>query len=152
MYKKVIKIIKYYLFGESLKEMEIDRILDKVSDKIKLTDREKEFLDLYKVTKDEDLKDFLYISKNATFRKILDILENGKKIICDLHDKNGKIGLQIIKIENDFLDDKCLITMKGNETHELFDKFLYNIIYNIKKDEYSLQEQDEYFEPIKIDN
>lgn len=152
MYKKVRKIIKYYLFGECLKEMEIDRILDKVSDKIKLTDREKEFLDLYKVTKDEDLKDFLYISKNATFRKILDILENGKKIICDLHDKNGKIGLQIIKIENDFLDDKCLITMKGNETHELFDKFLYNIIYNIKKDEYSLQEQDEYFEPIKIDN
>ena len=126
--------------------------MDKVSDKIKLTDREKEFLDLYKVTKDEDLKDFLYISKNATFRKILDILENGKKIICDLHDKNSKIGLQIIKIENDFLDDKCLITMKGNETHELFDKFLYNIIYNIKKDEYSLQEQDEYFEPIKIDN
>jgi hypothetical protein len=152
MYKKVKKILKYYLFGESLKEMEIDRILDKVSDKLKLTDREKEFLDLYQVTKEEDLKDFLYLSKNAAFRKILDILENGKKIICDLHDKNGKIGLQIIKIENDFLNDKCLITMKRNETHELFDKFLYNIIYNIKKDEYSLQEQDEYFEPIKIDN
>jgi hypothetical protein len=32
MYKKVKKILKYYLFGESLKEMEIDRILDKVSD------------------------------------------------------------------------------------------------------------------------
>jgi hypothetical protein len=148
MYKKVKKILKYYLFGESLKEMEIDRILDKVSDKLKLTDREKEFLDLYQVTKEEDLKDFLYLSKNAAFRKILDILENNKKIICDLHDRNGKIGLQIIKIENDFLDDKCLITMKGNETHELFDKFLYNIIYSIKKDEYSLQEQGEYFEKI----
>jgi hypothetical protein len=29
---------------------------------------------------------------------------------------------------------------------------LYNIIYNIKKDEYSLQEQDEYFEKIEASN
>ena len=39
--------------------------------------------------------------------------------------------------------------MKGGETHRLEDKYLYNIIYNQKKDEYSLQEQDEYYEKIE---
>jgi hypothetical protein len=38
--------------------------------------------------------------------------------------------------------------MKGDNKHNLHDKFLYNLIYNTKKDEYSLQEQDEYFEKI----
>jgi hypothetical protein len=42
--------------------------------------------------------------------------------------------------------------MKGGEKHRLDDRFLYNIIYNIKKDEYSLQEQDEYFEKIEASN
>ena len=33
---KIKKILKYYLFGESVKEMEMNRILDKVSGKSKL--------------------------------------------------------------------------------------------------------------------
>jgi hypothetical protein len=42
--------------------------------------------------------------------------------------------------------------MKNNEIHVLQeDKFLYNIIYNNKCSQYSLQEQDEYFEKIMID-
>ena len=32
------------------------------------------------------------------------------------------------------------------------DSNLYNLIYNIKKDEYSLEEQDEYFEKIESKN
>ena len=42
--------------------------------------------------------------------------------------------------------------MRGNEKHTLEDRFLYNIIYNIKKDEYSLESQDEYFEKIEANN
>jgi hypothetical protein len=149
---KIKKILKYYLFGESVKEMEMNRILDKVSDKFKLSEREKRFLDLYQNTKDDDMKDFLYLSKNSTFNKISSLLEKGKKVICDLHDRNGKIGLSIIGVTNSFEGDSCTVTMKGGDKHSLHDKFLYNIIYNTKKDEYSLQEQDEYFEPIKIEN
>ena len=41
---KIKKILKYYLFGESVKEMEMNRILDKVSGKSKLSDREKRLI------------------------------------------------------------------------------------------------------------
>jgi len=146
---KIKRIIKYYLFNESVKEMELNKILDKVSNRKSLTTRERNFLELYKTTREEDMKDFLYISKNSAFKKISELLEIGKKVICDLHDRNGKIGLEITGIENNFEEDTCTITMKGDEKHQLHDKFLYNLIYSIKKDQYSLQEQDEYFEKIE---
>ena len=149
---KIKRIIKYYFFNESVKEMEVNKILDKVSNKKVLTARERNFLELYKTTREEIMKDFLYISKNTAFKKVSELLEIGKRIICDLHDRNGKIGLPIIGIENNFEEETCIITMKGNETHQLHDKFLYNLIYSIKKDEYSLQEQDEYFEKIESKN
>ena len=149
---KIKRIIKYYLFNESVKEMELNKILDKVSNRKSLTIRERNFLELYKTTREEDMKDFLYISKNSAFKKISELLEIGKKVICDLHDRNGKIGLEITGIENNFEEDTCIITMKGDEKHQLHDKFLYNLIYSIKKDEYSLQEQDEYFEKIESKN
>lgn len=149
---KIKRIIKYYLFNESVKEMELNKILDKVSNRKSLTTRERNFLELYKTTREEDMKDFLYISKNSAFKKISELLEIGKKVICDLHDRNGKIGLDITGIENNFEEDTCVITMKGDEKHQLHDKFLYNLIYSIKKDQYSLQEQDEYFEKIESKN
>ena len=76
------------------------------------------------------------------------MIERGKRVICDLHDKDGKIGMEIIKIENQFESEKCILTLKKGNTFFIQDKFLYNIIYNLKKDEYSLQEQGEYFEKI----
>ena len=39
--------------------------------------------------------------------------------------------------------------MRGGEEHTLEDRYLYNIIYNINKGEYSLESQDEYFEKIE---
>ena len=60
--------------------------------------------------------------------------------------------MEIVKIENNFEEETCKITMIHDEHHKLHDKFLYNLIYNIKKDEYSLEEQDEYFEKIESKN
>jgi len=146
---KIKKLIKYYLLGESIKEIELNRILDKISAGKKLTKKEINFLNLYQHTREESMKDFMYLSKNSTFSKIEDLLANGKKVICDLHDRNGRFGLPITRVENIFEEDVCTILMKGGERHMLEDKFLYNIIYNQKKDEYSLQEQDEYYEKIE---
>ena len=42
--------------------------------------------------------------------------------------------------------------MKGDEIHKLYDRYLYNLIYNNKLKRYSLQEQDEYFEEIEHKN
>ena len=151
--KKIGRIIKYYLFIESVKNMELNKIKDKINKRKSLTKREINFLELYQSTiKKEDLKDFLYLSKNSTFSKILELLESNIKVICNLHDRNGKFGIEIVKIENNFEEEICIITMIHNEIHKLHDKFLYNLIYNIKRDEYSLEEQDEYFEKIESKN
>jgi hypothetical protein len=143
------KVFKYYLLGESLKEIEIDRILSKISKESVLTDREKKFIDLYNHKNDD--KDLMYLSKNTTCERIKFFLDVGKKVICDLHDRNGLIGLPVLDVDNKYDEENGLIIMK-NENHELNDKFLYNLIYNKKLNRYSLQEQDEYFEKLEVRN
>lgn len=149
---KISKLFKYYVLGESIKEIEMNRILEKISKKIRLTKREKEFLDLYNQTSKNDDRDYMMLSKSSASKKIKELLDKSKKVICDLHDRNGKFGLQIIDIEDDFESETSIVIMKSEETHKMHDKFLYNIIYNVKKNEYSLQEQDEYFEKIEVKN
>lgn len=146
---KIKKLIKYYILGESLKEIELNRILDKISRKKSLTERERNFLDLYQATNEEEMKDLMLLSKNSACNRIGGMIESGKKVICDLCDRDGKIGLQIIQVENNHQEETCTITMKGGIEHPLDDRFLYNIIYNKKKDSYSLQEHDEYHEKIE---
>jgi hypothetical protein len=90
------------------------------------------------------------LSKSATSTKIKELIELNRKVICDLHDRNGKIGLQILNIVDDIESDFSIIIMKGEEKHKLQDKFLYNLIYSVKKNEYSLQEHDEYFEKLTV--
>lgn len=155
--KKFIK--KYLMCSSSVDEKDLDisvmEVIEvkKVSVKPKsVVKRKKSILgtqDMIEVVINSSLRrDFMYISKNYTFNKIQELLDNKKVIICDLHDRDGKIGLKIIGITNSFTDDDCIVTMKGGIEHKLLDKFLYNIIYNTKKDEYYLEEQDEYFEKI----
>ena len=141
---------KKYLSSESFKEVELDRILGKISSKDQISNIEKEFLDEY--DNEDNMRDFLYLSKNSTYEKIKFLIENGKLVICDLFDRNGKIGTRIKDIENKFTEEKCKITLRNNEICYLEDKFLYNIIYNVKKNEYSLQVQDEYYEKIPVNN
>lgn len=145
------KTLKYYILGESLKEIEANRILDKISKKKSLSDREKRFLELYN-HKTEEYKDHMYLSKNTTCERVKTLIDSGKSVICDLHDRNGKIGLPIIAIDNTHTDDYCNILMRGNETYKLEDRFLYNLIYNQKSNKYSLQEQGEYYEKISHGN
>ena len=148
---RIRRLIGHYLFNKSVKEMEVNKILRKVFKKKTNTENEKDFIGMYQ-TKESETKDYLYLSKNSAFKKITEILESGKKIICDLHDRNGRIGLEITGIVNNFEEEICTITLKGGEKHNLHDKFLYNLISNTKKDQYSIEEQDEYFEKITTEN
>jgi len=149
---KIKRLVRYYILGESLKEIEMNRILEKISKKIRLTKREDSFLNLYNETSDDDHRDFMMLSKNVTYRKVKDLLQKSKTIICDLTDRDGKISLPIVDIKNNIEEETCLVIMKDNQSQSLHDKYLYNIIYNIKKDNYSLQEHDEYFEKIEASN
>jgi hypothetical protein len=149
---KFNKFVKRYILRESVKEMELNRILDKISKKKVLDNRESNFLNLYNTTTDDDMKDYMFMSKNTTFDKIKKLLSNGKVVICDIHDRNGKIGLKIKSIENNFENEKCDMTMTNDEKYSLEDRFLYNLVFNQKRGEYSLQTQDEFYEKIPVKN
>lgn len=148
---KIKRLIQYYLLGESLKEIEMNRILDKISRKVKLTEREKGFLELYNstVNKPED-KDWMMLSKSATSTKVKELIDSNRKVICDLHDRNGKIGIRIVDVIDGIEEEFATLILMGEEKHNLQDKFLYNLIYSVKKNEYSLQEHDEYFEKLTV--
>ena len=134
---------KHFILKETIKEIELNRILDRISDGETLTLREDNFLNLYNQTKDADYKDYSHLSRDLMCRKISDYLSQNKKIYCDLCDKDGKIS-ELIKEVNE--DEFKLILRHGQFI--LQDNFLYNITYNMKKDEYSLTNQDEYYELI----
>jgi len=149
---KIKKLIGYYLLGKSIKEIELDRILDKISNQKRLTKKEINFLNLYQETREEDVKDYMYLSKNTTAFKIKEFLDNGIRVICDLTDRDGKIGLRIVNIDNDYDEEISTLTLKDNSEFYLEDKFLYNLIYMKKRGEYSLQKQEEYFEKLEQRN
>jgi hypothetical protein len=139
------KWYKYYVLKESIKDIELNSILDKISSGKELTIRENNFLNLYNQILDNDCKDYSYLSRELACNKIEEYLDKKKKIYCDICDKNGKISEKIVS-----LDRK---EFKLNLRHSIYimeDRFLYNISYNIKKDEYSLTCQDEYYEEISV--
>lgn len=147
---KIKDSIKYYLLGKSIKEIQMNKILDKISKKVKLSEKEKRFLDLYNQTTIEDNKDYMMISKNTAYNKVKKMIEIDRIVICNLKDRDGKIGEPIIDIQNDFESESCELTMKSGLKHKLYDRYLYNLIFNIKKRFYSLEEHDEYYEKIEI--
>jgi hypothetical protein len=144
------KFISYFRIDESLKELRLNKILDKISNKIKLTDTEQEFLDHYDETTEEDIMDYKFLSKESTFDRLTKLLDEGKKVICNLIDRNGKIGIQITSIFNNFQNETCTMTLKNGEEIKLKDNTLYNIIYNNDKDEWSLEMEDEFFEKLPV--
>jgi len=145
-FKKFIKS----KINESLKETFLDNILDKISNGLKLSKSEQDFLDNYAEKTDEDIMDFKMLSKESTFKKISDLLNLNKKIICNLHDKNGKIGLEILSIENDYQKEATILHLEKSEDIILKDNHLYNITYQLQNDEYSLETDGEFYEPLLI--
>ena len=141
------KWFKYYVLRESIKEIELNSILDKISNGKLLTDRENNFLNLYNDTLDSDLKDYSYLSRYLVTNKISEYLDRNKKIYCDLYDRDGKISQLILSVDKITFK----LTLKHGE-YTMEDRYLYNLIYDIKKDQYSLTVQDEYFEEINVTN
>lgn len=146
---KIKKLFKYYVLRQSVKDIEIQRIKQKISGGSKLTAGERDFLELYNLTSETDNRDYMLLSKSVVATKIVELIEKGKKIICDLHDRDGKIGLEIIDVNNNHEEEVSIVIMKGQVKHNLHDKFLYNLIYNTKKNQFSLQVHDEYYEKIE---
>jgi hypothetical protein len=139
------KWLKHYVLRETIKEIELNRILDKISNGENLNDRENGFLDLYNQTQDSDYKDFSFLSRQLTIVKIQEFLDKKKKVYCDLYDRDGKIGQLITAIDK--ISFKLIFR---HSDHFMEDRYLYNLTYDMKKDLYSLTSQDEYFEELLV--
>lgn len=139
-----------YLFGKSLKEIEMEKILAKKRKNKPLSEREVNFYNLYLETTFIDI-DYMMISKNEVYTKIKKILSLNKVIICNLRDRDGYLGYEIDDVINDYDDEYGIVIMKGDMRCKIEDRFLYNIVYNQKRDRYSLELHGEYFEKINIE-
>ncbi len=143
-YKKFLSIM-----NDSVKDISLNRILDKVLKKVSITDGEKRFLDNFDKVED---RDYIMVSKESVIKIIYNLIESGRVVVCNLNDRDGLIGLEIESIDNDFQDDSCVVHLKGSGVFKLEDRFLYNIIYNIDRSEYSLEVNSEYYEKIPVVN
>ena len=146
------KFISYLSLSESLKEIELNKILDKISKSISLSSKEKEFLGKYDNIDDDDLKDFKMLSLQSTFEKLQKLIDVNKKVICNLIDKNGRIGIQITSLYSDYENEVYILNLKNGEKIELKDNYLYNIIYNLQRDTYYLETEEEFFEKLPVRN
>ena len=142
---------KYLIIKDSLQDSRVNQILEKILVGKKLTKEETLFLDRFEYIINLELKDYSHLSKNMCVEIIENLMSKNIKIICDLTDRDGKINEQVINLENNFQENSCKVILKCGEICYLQDNFLYNLIYNVKKNYYSLTIQDEYFEKITID-
>lgn len=134
--------------GESMK-----RILDKILGwKLRLSGVRKTDPIPLNLTQEIWEKDFMMLSKNVAVDKISRLLRQNRKVICELKDRDGKIGQLIIDIDNNIQEDFCQLLLKDRTKYRLEDKFLYNIIWNPVKNQHSLEEGGEYFEKIEHGN
>jgi hypothetical protein len=145
------RLFNYYFLRKPLKEIEMNKILEKISNKKTLNDRERKFVELYNLTKAGANKDYVLISKNVAFKKIREFLLNDVKVMCNLKDRDGIIGQFIVDIDCDIESENCIITTKGGIKSYLHDRFLYNLIYISERNYYTIEEHDEYYEKIEIE-
>ena len=141
------KWVKYNLMQESRKEIELNRILDKISKKTELTPREQNFLNLYDTTTDDDFMDFTYLSSDVFISKIRELLDKDKRVVNNITSKgenNSGVEVQDIK----YKEEGIFLLLKNGKTQKVSEKCLYNILYDIDKDQYLVQVQDEYYELI----
>jgi len=138
--KYVMRFSKWVTYvKESLKDVELNRILDKINKKDGLNDYEEEFLNRFSNLTDDDIKDYMYLSNIDTIRRISSMISNGDVVKCGILENLG----DIISI-----DGNSILTK--NKSLELKDNFLYNLIH--KGGYWILFTQDEYFEKIPLRN
>jgi hypothetical protein len=154
-FKMGISRIKRYL-KDSIKVIEIGKILNflsmnnsTIAPKVNTMELEIEIEQELVINEN---KDFMLLSKNETFRKIRELLDAKKVVVCNCHDRDGVIGLKIVEAINNFREESFEIVLRDDQKFHLYDKFLYNLLYDIKKRHYSLEEHDEYYEKISIRN
>lgn len=136
---------------KSVKENELDRILDKLSNAKIITDIEKRFLDNYDNISIDLVKDYSLLTNTDVYNRLSKILNLDIKANCDLYDRDGLIGIEILSVQT-ISEGNIYLILKNGEKMKLSDKFLYNMTYDFKNCRYSLNSHDEYYEKILVNN
>lgn len=136
----------------SIKDDHLNDILDKIQGGKILSDSENSFLNKFDSIFDGDYKEFSHLSKNQVFDKVCYLLERSKTVICNLYDKDGMINDKIVSMDNFFEEDCCILHLKHGDSIKITDKFLYKISYTLRKDEFYLESQGEFYEKINYKN
>lgn len=140
-----MKLICSFMDERFIKNRELNRILDKFSSKGNLSNNEREFIEHYSDLKEIDMQDYSHLSSNIIKSKIANLMESNHLVICNLHDRDGLIGERIVSINDDIIQTK-------NSKIKLKDNVLYNLIYNLECNYYSIEVQDEYYEKLYVNN
>ena len=147
-----MKFNEWVNMSESVKDSELNRILDKIGSGDALTPMEQRFLKTFNDNTDEYYQDFEFLTKNDVFDRIKDVLSSGRKVYYDIYNGHDGSENEILSVNNFMDDDECFVILKNDKKVKLKDNYLYNMIYNMKKDEYSLQSQDEFYEKLPVKN
>lgn len=134
----------------SLKTKQMNFILEKLSSKGKITQKEKSFLDSYERLSDKDFGEFSMLTSNEAESKIEYLIHNNIDVICNICDELGPLGHKINDIVGE--DGSKILILEKNYTLELRDNCFYDLKYDIKKIRFSLESNNEYYELIPINN
>lgn len=140
---------KFRRYITDLKKMELMKMLKSIGSKVV---KSSDFVSFEPETTDNLRKDYLLLSKSRTCDVVKNLLENDLTVICNLTDRDGKIGLQISEVDDNIEFEYSTLYLKGGSQYSLYDRFLYNVKYINKKDHFSLEEHDEYFEKLTVKN
>lgn len=140
---------KFRRYIKELKSMELAKILKSIGSK---STKPSGINYIHIEKSDEVRRDYLLLSKSRTCDIIKEILDNELTVVCNLTDRDGKVGLKISEVYDDIQFEYSTLLLKDGSRHNLYDRFLYNIKYVNKKDHFSLEEHDEYFEKLTVKN
>jgi hypothetical protein len=86
------------------------------------------FLDLYNETQKIENKDWMLLSKSVVATRVKNFIDNGIKVICDLHDRDGKIGIEVIDVINNY-EDGYFFLASADKKEEMLNSYLQKWCY-----------------------
>ncbi len=130
--------------NKSLKNEQLDKILDKIKLGFELNEKEKSFLSKFNSLSDEEFMEYRMLSRFEVTSKITSLINNDLKVICNLCDKQGPLGLEIKEVIQ--TEDNYYLLLEKAEKIKLKDSILYDLTYNFKRWHYSLESGEEFVE------
>lgn len=136
--------------SQSLKTIQLNYILDKISESTSLNTKELSFLDAFQDIDDSYFGEFSMLNSSTVIEKIDYLLRMKFEVICNLCDSIGPINL---KINDTYIsNNKHHLLLEKDDSLLLEDNCFYDLKYNLKFCRFSLESNNKYYELLPIKN